>query len=86
MADGEYMSPQHDVPVSWTDAWTLDPDTAQPVQSFPETGVDSLYLTDSATQGAIVYVTIENATAPFNADDILGGSLRAVSTSKPCSS
>jgi hypothetical protein len=64
LADGDYLSPQHDVPVTWTDAWILDPDTAEPVQSFPETGVDALYLTDAATEGAIAYVTIENLASP----------------------
>lgn len=42
VAEGDYISPQHDVPVEWNEAWTLAPDTDQPVQSFPETGVDAL--------------------------------------------
>jgi ribonuclease E len=67
--EGDYVSPQHDVPVTWTDAWVLDPDTERPVQSFPDTGVDALYL--SNTGGAIVYITVENGTSPFDADAML---------------
>ena len=44
----------------WTEEWTLDDSVTEPVQSFPESGVDALYLTDAATGGATVYITIEN--------------------------
>lgn len=68
VAEGDYISPQHDVPVEWNEAWTLAPDTDQPVQSFPETGVDALYLTDTAAGNAIVYITIEDAGGEFDPD------------------
>ena len=71
LGEGNYESPQHGVPVTWTDAWGLDPNTDPAIQSFTETGVDSLHLADSETQGAIVYITIENAQGPFDPDAVL---------------
>jgi hypothetical protein len=46
------------------------------VQSYPETGVDALYLTDTETGNAIVYITMENTGGEFNVD----GALEAVSS------
>jgi hypothetical protein len=66
VSEGDYLSPQHDVAITWSDAWLLDPDTEQPVQSFTESGVDSLYLTDSASESAIVYITVENNSGAFD--------------------
>lgn len=60
VTEGVYVSPQHEVPVIWTEEWTLDDSVAEPVQSFPETGVDALKLTDAATGNATVYITIED--------------------------
>jgi len=64
VAEGDYVSPQHDVAVTWTDDWLLDSGREQPVSSFTETGVDALYLTDAAS--AIVYITVEDGTSPFD--------------------
>jgi len=59
VGEGAYVSPSHHLLVQWTHAWTLDDSVAEPVQSFPETGLDSIYLTDAATGNATVYITIE---------------------------
>lgn len=60
VGEGAYVSPSHTLLVQWTDAWTLDDSVAEPVQSFPETGIDSIYLTDAAAGNATIYITIEN--------------------------
>ena len=60
VGEGDYVSPLHDVSVIWTEDLTLDDSVAEQVQSFPESGVDALYLTDAATGNATVYITIEN--------------------------
>jgi hypothetical protein len=70
VADGDYVSPQHDVEVTWTDAWILDPSEELPIQSFTETGVDALLLTDAESEGAIVYITIEEGESPFDSATI----------------
>jgi hypothetical protein len=73
VGEGDYVSPQHDVPVTWTSAWTPDPDNPAAIASFESSGIDVVYLADTAGEGAIVFISIERPNPPFDAQTYLDG-------------
>lgn len=73
LGPGNYLSPQHQVPVTWTQTWEPDPNLDDPFPSFPMNSVDEVHLTDTAGNGVQVYITIEAAIPAFDADTYLDG-------------
>lgn len=68
---GDYVSPQHGVPVSWTNDWVLNPANDPAILSHSQTGVDEIFLTDAATGDVELYITIEPTNGLTNPDELL---------------
>jgi len=70
VAEGEYESPQYGTEITWTDAWLVDESRDEPILSNEDTGVDTVFLTDAATERTIIYMTVEEL-ASSDPEDIL---------------
>jgi hypothetical protein len=85
VAEGEYVSPQHGVDVTWESDWVLDEDASPaPAMSVEDTGLDVLFLTDAESAETDVFISIENqepayepeqAEATFTSPDYIQGIL-----------
>ncbi len=80
--EGEYVSPQFDVPVTWTDAWAVgdlaDPNVDHaiggnydgPVASDPDLG-DIVFLVDTASESSVLSLGFSPNDAPVEPDVLL---------------
>jgi hypothetical protein len=80
--EGEYVSPQFDVEITWTDAWAVgdpnNPDVEHaiggnydgPVASDPTLG-DIVFLTDTESETSVLSLGFSPGTAPMDPDAIL---------------
>ncbi len=68
---GDYVSPQHGVPVTWTEDWVLSPAHDPAILSHTDSGVDEVYLADAESGEALLYITIEPAHGMTDADALL---------------
>ena len=68
IGEGEYESPQHGAGITWGESWVLDETRDPPVVSDEEAGFDALFLTDTDTGDATVYITVEQLPSSDPAD------------------
>lgn len=70
VAEGEYESPQYGTGITWTDAWIVDESRDEPIFSNEDDRIDTVFLTDAATESTIIYMTVEELSSS-DPEDIL---------------
>ncbi|HYI24843.1 MAG TPA: hypothetical protein VD767_05480, partial [Thermomicrobiales bacterium] len=73
LGPGNYLSPQHQVLVTWTQTWEPDPNLAEPVASHETNAVDELHLADALGEGVEIFISIEAPNPAFDAETYLDG-------------
>ena len=73
IGDGDYESPIYGVPVTWSTDWVLDSNEAPAIRSFPDSGVEEIFLANANDPAVTVYISIEPSYGVTSPSDILAG-------------
>jgi hypothetical protein len=59
VAEGRFESPIRGIPVTWSTDWVLDEREAPAIRSFPESGVEEIFLARTGVPEVTAYLSIE---------------------------
>lgn len=69
--EGDYESPIYGVPVTWSTDWVLDTNESPAIRSFPDTGVDEVFLALADNPDVTVYISVEPSYGVTDTGEIL---------------
>lgn len=71
VGEGEYESPIYGVPVTWTSDWVLDSNESPAIRSFPDSGVEEIFLANASDPAVTVYMSIEPSYGVTDTSELL---------------
>ena len=71
VGEGEYESPIYGVAVTWSRDWVLDNNQSPAIRSFPDNGVDEVFLALAENPDVNVYISVEPSFGVTDTGEIL---------------
>jgi len=71
VGDGEYESPIYGIPVTWSSDWVLNEAESPAIRSFPDSGVEEIFLAYAGDPAVTVYLSIEPSYGVTDTGEIL---------------